>query len=63
MKLNKVLITGGAGYIGSAIARKLLQDYKVTVLDNLMYNQIPLIDLCGNPCYYSTCRSCRFSCM
>ena len=49
MKLNKVLITGGAGYIGSVITRKLLQDHKVTVLDNLMYNQIPLIDLCGNP--------------
>ena len=45
MKLNKVLITGGAGYIGSVITRKLLQDHKVTVLDNLMYNQTSLIDL------------------
>jgi len=49
VKLDKVLITGGAGYLGSVITRKLLQNYKVTVLDNLMYNQIPLIDLCGNP--------------
>jgi len=44
----KILITGGAGYLGSAISRRLLQNYKVTVFDNLMYNQTPLIDVCGN---------------
>ena len=34
--INNVLITGGAGFIGSNIALKLIQKgYKVTVLDNL----------------------------
>ncbi len=33
---KRVLVTGGAGYIGSHTVRKLLQNkYKVTVLDNL----------------------------
>ena len=38
--MNKVLITGGAGYIGTTLARKFLNlGYEVTVLDNLMYGQ------------------------
>ena len=40
----KVLITGGAGYLGSVLVERLLRsDYEVTVLDNLMYNQTSLI--------------------
>jgi len=36
MKYNKVLITGGAGFIGSNLSLKLIErGYKVTVLDNL----------------------------
>lgn len=34
--MNKILITGGAGFIGSKIAFKLInQGYEVTILDNL----------------------------
>lgn len=34
--MQNVLITGGAGFIGSTIALKLIsQGYKVTVLDSL----------------------------
>ena len=37
---EKVLITGGAGYIGSMLSTKLVQlGYQVTVLDNLTYNK------------------------
>jgi len=48
MKLNrKVLITGGAGYLGSTAADVLLKSgYKVTALDNLMYKQTSLLHLC-----------------
>jgi len=38
--MNKILITGGAGYLGSVITELLLENSsKVTVLDNMMYNQ------------------------
>ena len=38
--MNKVLITGGAGYLGSVLTEVLLEKgYQVTVLDNLIYKQ------------------------
>jgi len=44
----KILITGGAGYIGSVLTRKLLMDkHEITVLDNFTYNQNSLIELCS----------------
>jgi nucleoside-diphosphate-sugar epimerase len=46
---TKVLITGGAGYIGSTLTSELLQKgYHVTVLDSLIFNQSSLLDCCVN---------------
>jgi nucleoside-diphosphate-sugar epimerase len=41
--LSNILVTGGAGYIGSTLVPDLLsKKHKVTVIDNLMYNQTSL---------------------
>jgi nucleoside-diphosphate-sugar epimerase len=44
---TKILVTGGAGYIGSILVPHLLQrDYQVVVIDNFMYRQTSLLDCC-----------------
>lgn len=46
--MENILITGGAGYIGSVLSKFLLeQGYFVTVLDNLRYGQNSLLDCCN----------------
>lgn len=41
--VNKILIIGGAGYLGSVLARRLLsKGYSVRVLDNVMYGGMGL---------------------
>ena len=47
--MKKVLITGGAGYIGSKLVTKLLDlDFKVTVIDSLKFSSRSLNHLFNN---------------
>src|ERR1051325_1495267 len=49
---EKVLITGGAGYIGSVLVGELLSaGYQVTVLDRLMYKQRSLVGYCSSAAF------------
>jgi nucleoside-diphosphate-sugar epimerase len=49
MPMN-VLITGGAGYLGSILCEHLLDaGYRVSVLDSLMYGEQNLNHLCADP--------------
>ncbi len=42
-----ILITGGAGYLGSILSRRLLErGYRVTVIDNFLFRQVSLLDCC-----------------
>jgi len=46
----KVLITGGAGYLGSVIVERLLNvGYEVIVLDKLLFNQTSLLQYTSYP--------------
>ena len=53
----KVLVTGGAGYIGSHLTDALIANgHRVTVLDNLVTGKIGNIDhLLGNPQFHFVC--------
>jgi nucleoside-diphosphate-sugar epimerase len=46
----KILVTGAAGYIGSVLTPILLKEgHEVVAMDNFMYNQTSLLDVCWNP--------------
>jgi nucleoside-diphosphate-sugar epimerase len=48
----KILITGGAGYLGSVITKKMLDDgHDVTVIDNLSFKQLSPLQFTSNPRY------------
>lgn len=47
---QRVLITGGAGYIGCILTEHLLAaGHSVTVIDSLMYGHAPMFQFCANP--------------
>jgi nucleoside-diphosphate-sugar epimerase len=48
--MDRILVTGGAGYLGSVLVGHLLRrNYIVTVLDNLLYGQMSLLQYCREP--------------
>ena len=57
----KVLVTGGAGYLGSVLVPKLLKkNFQVVVLDNFMFNQLTLTECCKDEnfsIYKGDCRN------
>ena len=52
MGKKRIMVTGGAGYIGSTLSRELLaRNYKVLVIDNLMYGGNGVRPFLNHPCY------------
>ncbi|MEM7204409.1 MAG: NAD(P)-dependent oxidoreductase [Planctomycetota bacterium] len=48
--MSKILLTGGAGYLGSIMIGRLLEEgHEVMVVDSLLYGQHTLFHYCANP--------------
>lgn len=58
--LFNILVTGGAGYLGSVLCRVLLdRGFKVTVLDNFFYGQNSLLNCCADANFEVARGDCR----
>ena len=60
MTRYQILITGGAGYLGSIVVPALLAEgHSVTVLDTFMYGQASLLDCCADKAFEVVRGDCR----
>lgn len=56
----KILVTGGAGYLGSVLVPALLaEDHQVTVLDSFLFHQSSLLDCCAHERFRVVRGDCR----
>src|SRR5580692_1447655 len=57
---TRILVTGGAGYIGSILVPMLLKEgYAVHVLDSFLFSQTSLAECCIDPNFQVTRGDCR----
>lgn len=56
----RILVTGGAGYLGSVLVPALLdKGYAVRVMDTFLFGQNSLMECCGNPDFEVVRGDCR----